>query len=589
MHGRTQISRRNFVRLGLGATSCGAVSAATATAAPTGQRRAKQVLVLFEQGGVSQIDSWDPKPQAVVEHKSPFEPVATSVPGLQFTRLLARTAPLAHKLTIVRCMTQPTPGIGNSHPKGSQYIYSGEAPDGPVEMPDISSVVAMLKGSHARHLPSNIMVPGTNEQTTLTRIGFLPPAHKVFKTGGNPADPNWAVPNLGLLGVDDTRFRTRTRLLDRLNVGLLGANQARDAKAMRSLMTRAIDMLTNPATHAAGPASAKVAFLRDVAPILLRRCSGCHGSRVSRGGYKLHDFSSLMRTGESGELPVVAGKPEASELYRRLLEKDPDVRMPREDDALSATEIGRIRNWIAAGARFDGTDPKIPLRAQLAPRIHPVAPKAYPLAVPIFALAFSPDGKRLAVGRYHEVTVWNPLNGQLLQRLQRRPQRIHSLDWTSEGAEVLVGGGTPGEYGELALVSARPVVSGDCLAPSTMSCLVQRSVPTANAWRPDRPVTKRERGDCSPIKRDGVVECTQTGSPGSFLAVTDDSWSRPVGIRHSRCTRQQLETGSPPTTGIASNWGNSPVDLPFSPLDLMTFPDACCRSALVERSGSGIR
>ncbi|MBQ11814.1 MAG: hypothetical protein CMJ45_09715 [Planctomyces sp.] len=188
MHGRTQISRRNFVRLGLGATSCGAVSAATATAAPTGQRRAKQVLVLFEQGGVSQIDSWDPKPQAVVEHKSPFEPVATSVPGLQFTRLLARTAPLAHKLTIVRCMTQPTPGIGNSHPKGSQYIYSGEAPDGPVEMPDISSVVAMLKGSHARHLPSNIMVPGTNEQTTLTRIGFLPPAHKVFKTGGNPAD-----------------------------------------------------------------------------------------------------------------------------------------------------------------------------------------------------------------------------------------------------------------------------------------------------------------------------------------------------------------------------------------------------------------
>ncbi|HAA61386.1 MAG TPA: DUF1501 domain-containing protein, partial [Planctomycetaceae bacterium] len=245
------ISRRNFVRLGLGLAGGQMLSPPAVTAAPVGRRRAKQVLVLFEQGGVSQIDSWDPKPQAVAEHKSPFEPVATSVPGLQFTRLLARTAPLAHKLTIVRCMTQPTPGIGNSHPKGSQYIYSGEAPGGPVEMPDISSVVAMLQGSHASHLPSNIMVPGTNEQSPATKIGFLPPAYKVFKTGGNPADPKWTVPNLGLLGVDDARFRTRTRLLDRLNIGLLGADRARDAKAMKSLMTRAIDMLTNPATRKA--------------------------------------------------------------------------------------------------------------------------------------------------------------------------------------------------------------------------------------------------------------------------------------------------------------------------------------------------
>ncbi len=206
--------------------------------------------------------------------------------------------------------------------------------------------------------------------------------------------------------------------------------------------------------EAADPPLAKVAFLRDVAPVLLRRCSGCHGSRVSRGGYRLHDFASLMRTGESGETPVVAGKPEASELYRRLTETDPDARMPREDDPLSATEIGLVRRWIAAGAKFDGTDPKVPLRSQLPPRIHPVAPKAYPVAVPVFALAFSPDGKQLAVGGYHEVTVWNPANGQLLRRLERRPQRIHSLDWTSRGDGVLVGGGTPGEYGELALVAA---------------------------------------------------------------------------------------------------------------------------------------
>ena len=88
MHRHLSVPRRNFVRLGLGLVGGGLLSPPAVTAAPVVRRRAKQVLVLFEQGGVSQIDTWDPTPQAVAEHKSPFEPVAPSVPGLQFTRLL---------------------------------------------------------------------------------------------------------------------------------------------------------------------------------------------------------------------------------------------------------------------------------------------------------------------------------------------------------------------------------------------------------------------------------------------------------------------------------------------------------------------
>ena len=47
------------------------------------------------------------------------------------------------KLSVIRCMTQPVPGVANSHPMGAQYIYSGETPGGAVEMPDMSSVIAM--------------------------------------------------------------------------------------------------------------------------------------------------------------------------------------------------------------------------------------------------------------------------------------------------------------------------------------------------------------------------------------------------------------------------------------------------------------
>ncbi|HAB11298.1 MAG TPA: hypothetical protein DCE47_06375 [Planctomycetaceae bacterium] len=221
------------------------------------------------------------------------------------------------------------------------------------------------------------------------------------------------------------------------------------------LSTALVAVLAAADVVAAVRQPAKVTFLRDVAPVLLRRCSGCHGRRVSRGGYRLHVFSELMRAGESGEASVVAGKPGASELFRRLLEKDPEARMPRQDDPLSAAEIEAIRKWIAGGAVFDGKDPDKPLRSQLPPRQHPMSPVAYPVPVPVFALAFSPDGRQLAVSGYHEVTVWNPADGRLIRRLGRRPQRIHSLDWTADGGSLLVGGGTPGEYGELALVDGQ--------------------------------------------------------------------------------------------------------------------------------------
>jgi hypothetical protein len=66
------------------------------------------------------MDTWDPKPEAVAEHRSPFPTIDTVVPVMRFTGLFTKTARIADYLTVVRCRHQPTPGIGNSHPKGSR-------------------------------------------------------------------------------------------------------------------------------------------------------------------------------------------------------------------------------------------------------------------------------------------------------------------------------------------------------------------------------------------------------------------------------------------------------------------------------------
>jgi hypothetical protein len=264
-HLRTR--RRSFLGLGLGGalaavTGLEARAAEAERAAPAG--RAKRVLVIFEQGGISHIDTWDPKPDAPLEHRSPFKPVETSAGGVRFTELLAKTARVAHRLAVVRCMTQPTPGIGNSHPKGSQYVFSGEAPDGPVEMPDIGSAAAHTLGSEALYLPANVLLPGTSEQADSSRVGFLPPGFTAFKTGGSPADPGWKVPNLGLLaGIDERRFQDRRDLLSALDVGFASAGRAKDVQAMRALLAQAADMLTNPLTRRAFDLKSEPASLHE--------------------------------------------------------------------------------------------------------------------------------------------------------------------------------------------------------------------------------------------------------------------------------------------------------------------------------------
>lgn len=217
----------------------------------------------------------------------------------------------------------------------------------------------------------------------------------------------------------------------------------------------AFSSVTFPGSLHAQEAPTRTRFLRDIAPILNRRCAGCHGPKKTEGGYRLHAFANLMTAGESEASPIVAGKPEKSEIYRRLIETDEDLRMPQLDDPLSAEEIGLIRNWIQQGAKFDGSDSKAAYRTIMPPREHPAAPEKYRRPVPIQAVAFSPDGSQLAVSGYHEVTVWNPQTGQLMGRIGRLPQRQQALSFNRDGSKLLVGGGTPGDYGEVCLVNLK--------------------------------------------------------------------------------------------------------------------------------------
>ncbi len=218
--------------------------AAQATSAQTvGRAAAKNVLVILEQGGLSHIDTWDPKPTAPIDHRSPHRPIATNVPGIQFTDLLARTSRVADKLAVVRSMWHAKAGA-NGHPDGTQYVLSGSHPTSPLEMPDMGCIATKLLGSACRELPPYVMVPGNNEQHSSARTGFLPAASRVFKTGGHDlSDPKWKVADLMPLPVNTgARFDQRRQMLATLDAGFSRGNEV---AGMERFYAQAFDTLTS--------------------------------------------------------------------------------------------------------------------------------------------------------------------------------------------------------------------------------------------------------------------------------------------------------------------------------------------------------
>ncbi len=201
----------------------------------------------------------------------------------------------------------------------------------------------------------------------------------------------------------------------------------------------------------AADAPAPASFSKDVAPILLKKCQACHGSPEPKGGYQVSNYTLVIKAGESESAAITPGKPEDSELFTLISSTDPDSRMPKEGDPLSAEQIAIVKRWISEGAQYDGADPKASL-ASIVPRTAaPDPPQAYRRAVPITALAFSPDGQELAVNGYHEVTIWNAASGALARRIKNVAERTQSLAYNTDGSLLAVAGGTPGQSGEVKL------------------------------------------------------------------------------------------------------------------------------------------
>lgn len=91
-------------------------------------------------------------------------------------------------------------------------------------------------------------------------------------------------------------------------------------------------------------------FSRQIQPILAKRCYACHGPDTAEGGLRLNQRDLAFQKLESGHSAIVAGKPDQSELLRRVLSPDTDTQMPPEGPRLTETQVDLLRRWISQGA-----------------------------------------------------------------------------------------------------------------------------------------------------------------------------------------------------------------------------------------------
>ncbi len=198
-----------------------------------------------------------------------------------------------------------------------------------------------------------------------------------------------------------------------------------------------------------------VSFIQDVAPIFKKNCFACHDAKTRKGKLDLTTYATFRKGGTKDD-PIEVGQPKFSILMLMLTDKGPNRMPPKEFNALKKEELEIIAKWIKEGAKLDkGIDPKDDLIRELRVRWTPPAPpEKYSRGVLINAITFTPDGKQVAVGGYHEVTFWDVASGKLQKRLFTRSERAHEMVFLPDG-KLVIAGGRPGQEGNVRIYNLK--------------------------------------------------------------------------------------------------------------------------------------
>jgi uncharacterized protein (DUF1501 family) len=264
------LSRRQFLQFGsiaLGGAGLSNLLGLRAAAREAGQTVPDtSVIFLWLPGGPPHLEMYDMKPDASAEYRGDFKPIRTRVPGLDVCEHLPLHAKCADKFAIIRSIAHGHAGHGD----GMKHVLTGRDPGSPGDFvvihPMVGSMVAKCRENVRRGIPNYIAVTDPGRQG-LDVYGFgsayLGSSTHPFIFAGDPSDPKFQVPNLGLSPRIATQLPERLGLLRALDREPPALDSANLMTGMDVSRARALDLLQSAVARNAFDITQEPAQLRE--------------------------------------------------------------------------------------------------------------------------------------------------------------------------------------------------------------------------------------------------------------------------------------------------------------------------------------
>jgi len=180
-------ARRNFlgqIAAGTGVLAGGLGAAVRPSAAKELEKNQKRILCFYMAGGLSQLESWDPKPNT--DTGGPFRAIPTSVPGIHISELLPNIAKQMHHLTIVRGVNTKE----DDHGKGGYLMTTGRRQTPAADYPHLGAVTAKALAPESSAIPGHIHITPGGGGGRSNDAAYLGPRYASISLGNGKPPAN---------------------------------------------------------------------------------------------------------------------------------------------------------------------------------------------------------------------------------------------------------------------------------------------------------------------------------------------------------------------------------------------------------------
>lgn len=227
----------------------------------------KSCILIYQYGGLSQLDSWDPKPHAPQELRGPYQPIATATPGFRVGELMPRLATLSEEYAVIRSMSH-----GESiHNRANQMLLAGHSNPQP-DAPSFGSIVSKVRPVTAS-VPPHVWLQkfgggAKPPDASYLTGGHLGMGHAPLLIGEqhdeNPANPEFRVRTFDTSpDVSIDRLNQRRQLLSELQRGGTSLAKTPPGNAVDIFQERSFGLLQGSQARQAFDLEREPSQLRD--------------------------------------------------------------------------------------------------------------------------------------------------------------------------------------------------------------------------------------------------------------------------------------------------------------------------------------